>query len=185
MDDHVTELRTKQLQLAAQLDELSSTSKDTTEFNALFSDMNSTVVAALNLEVDLPKKRAQAVLEHYAPRTRVLSLLLASVSTVLGLGAVRGWTSGWLLVLVVPLLICGIVMAINPAPSADSRGPDPVEDRFLSAVIGLIAVALAAAAGLLSWWFLVGAIPATIGAAGVLWGTTAVTVVTASGRAAA
>lgn len=94
MDDHVTELRTKQLQLAAQLDELSSTSKDTTEFNALFSDMNSTVVAALNLEVDLPKKRAQAVLEHHAPRTRVLSLLLASVSTVLGLGAVRGWTSG-------------------------------------------------------------------------------------------
>jgi hypothetical protein len=185
LDDPVAELRAKQLQLAAQLDELSGTPEGTAEFNALFSDVNSAVVAALNLEVGLPEKRAQVVVEHYAPRTRVLSLLLSGLSGLLGLGAVCGWVNGWLLVLVVPLLVCGIAMAINPGGPADSREPGTVEDRLLSAVFGLVAVALTAAAGLLSGWFLIGAIPATFGTAGVLFITTAGQTATVSGRTAA
>jgi peptidoglycan/LPS O-acetylase OafA/YrhL len=156
------QLRDQQRRLAAALDKIDDIAVDSDGYDLAFAEVDTLVLRVVAHQRAIPLRQHQQQHDHYAARIRVLGIVLAAAAAFATVAIVIGWMSSWLLLLTLPLLGVAALLAITAAGDRDQvlHGFTP-EDRYLIGIIGLIAIVFVLTTGLVSWWGLIGAIPAT------------------------
>lgn len=165
MDDTsalLTELRDRQRRLATALDEIDRIDVDSDDHDRAFAEINTLLREVVAGRDAIPLHRRQVLHDRYAPRIRWVGAGLTTVAALALVAALGGWITPWLVLMVLPLLVLGVWLAIRTAGDRDGLDAGTPGDRLTAGVVGLAAIGLVLASGLVSGWFLVGAVPAAL-----------------------
>jgi hypothetical protein len=158
----LTELRDRQRRLTRALDEIDQMAVDSEEHDRATGGISPLLREVVTGRDAIPLHRRQVLHDRYAPRIRWVGVGLTVVATLALVAVLAGRTDPWLVLMVLPLLALGGWLAIRTAGDRDGTDAGTPRDRFTAGVVGLAAIVLVLATGLVSGWFLVGAVPAAL-----------------------
>lgn len=165
MDDNsplLTELRERQRRLATALDQIDRIEVGSEEHDRAFAEINALLREVVAGRDAIPLHRRQLLHDRYAPRIRWVGVGLTAVAALALVAVAARWINPWLTLMALPLSVLGVWLAIRTAGDRDGMDTGTPRDRFTAGVVGLAAIVLVLASGLVSGWFLVGAIPAVL-----------------------
>jgi len=171
----LTELRDRQGRLAAALDQIDHLADDSEDYDRAFAAVGELMRQVVASRDAIPRHEHQVLHDRYTPWIRGLGIGLAVLAVAAVAGVAIGRIDPWLTLMVLPLLVLGGWLALRAAGDRNRFDGATPRDRLLAGLVGLAAMGLVLASGLVSGWFLIGAIPT---------GLVAIAVATLTGPAA-
>lgn len=163
-DDPVADLRAEQQRLAALLDEFDDAPADTAREGELLQQIADRVAQTVTVRAEVPVRQGRTAVARYGPRTRLAAAIATGSAVLVGLAVLPGWISAWSLLVLIPLAVVSgwlvVTTAGDPVRLAASDEPFLRWITSVGLVGGVLCVLLA---GLLSGWFLPGALLAAAG----------------------